>query len=120
MNNWILPEQSNNLKINKMTDNSIQSNIDLYKKSKKQLGIMNENSWKPTMKNSILNLDNYNDGTHWVSIKKNGKNNYLYDDSFGVRPAQLNLSNSLIEYDDRQEQHIKEKNCGKRAFNSLL
>lgn len=103
-----------------MVDNSVQSNFDLYNKSKRKFGIMNENSWNGSMKNSILNLDNHGSGTHWVSIKKLGKNSYLYDDSFGVRPPDLNTKNSLIQYDDRMEQGLYEKNCGKRAFNSLL
>lgn len=103
-----------------MTDNSMQSNLDLYKKSKKQFGIMNENSWRPYMKNSIINLDNFGTGSHWTSVRKINQNHYLYDDSFGVRPPSLNVHNSFIEYDDRMNQNVKEKNCGKRAFNSLL
>jgi hypothetical protein len=103
-----------------MKDNTMQSNYQLYKNSGKSFGIMNENSWNGSMKNSILNLDNHGGGSHWVSIKKLHKNHYLYDDSFGVRPPNLNVKNSIIEYDPYMEQKVYEKNCGKRAFNSLI
>lgn len=104
-----------------MKDNTMQSNYQLYNNSNKSIGIMNENKWNGSYKNSILNLDNHGGGTHWVSLKKmKDRNHYLYDDSFGVRSPDLNVKNSLIEYDDRMEQRINEKNCGKRAFNSLL
>ena len=60
-----------------MNNNSMTSSNQLYENSNHKFGIMNSNRWRPHMKNSILNLDNYGNGTHWVSIKKEDDHHYL-------------------------------------------
>ena len=92
---------------------------------KYNIAVTNSNNYNnlssESKKKCVVNLDNKNNGTHWTSISKvnPNKNVYIYQDSFGVRPCELGLTNSLIFYNIIKKQKDNETNCGARSIRSL-
>jgi hypothetical protein len=78
---------------------------------------------KTNRKKCVVNLDNriQGPGTHWASVQELSDKDkvYLYQDSFGVKPCDLGLHDSLILYTLDKKQKNHETNCGSRSILSL-
>lgn len=83
----------------------------------------------PVLKNNemvILNLDKTGQsGSHWIAVKKIGKNAYVYDSfgrkSYKIIPSIFNSGNgNIIDTDYDAEQNINENDCGARSMAFLI